>query len=339
MEYEAGAKILQALIMAGVGFFILFKIPSVENISYGYLIANLATLILVLLFFHFRICPLNLGLDKNIWRKFFRSSWPLGLVAILGAVFMNIDSVIMGYWGQIAEVGWYNAARRIIGFITIPGTLIMMSFGPVMSKFFTESREKLQRVWNFYTESTIILAIPIVFGGLILAPKIIDFIYDQNFSLSIFVFQILIFATGINFLYNPYLVMLFISDQQKKYLWINLTAAIINIILNLILIPRYSLYGAAIATVITYLVILLLGIESLRKFTSVSIFNPRLPKILIMTIVSSLVMLAAIIQPFIYSLNVIIAIIIGMLIYFIILFLFYKSLYGLNFLLKNLAEK
>jgi O-antigen/teichoic acid export membrane protein len=336
MEYEAGIKIFQALIIFSIVLFILFRFPSIENISRGYLIANLITSIVVLMFFHFYIYPLHFSFDRNIWQKFFRFSWPLGLAAISGATFISIDSVMMGYFGQITQTGWYNAARRIVGLTVIPATLILMSFYPVLSKLFRESKEKLQKVWNYYMESMIILAIPIVGGGLALAPKIINFIYAPNFSPSILAFQILIFAAGINFLYNPYIMMLVVSNQQKKYLWINLIAAVINIILNLILIPRYSLYGAAIAAVITYIVILFLGVEFSRRFTPISPFNSRLFKTLTMTILSSSIMFIAITQSMVHNLNVLLTIIIGILIYFAFLFLFYKFSYKFNLLTKNL---
>jgi len=336
MEYETGAKILQALIMVGIGFFILFRFPSVENLSYGYLFATLVALILILLFFHFRIYPLSLSWNKAIWQKFFKFSWPLGSTAIFGAIFLTMDSVMMGYLGQITEAGWYNAVRRIVGFTIIPATLILMSFYPVLSKFFKESKEKLQKVWNYYMESMIILAIPIVIGGLALAPKIIDFIFDPSFGPSILAFQILIFMAGINFLCNPYILMLIVSDQQKKYLWINLIATVTNITLNLILIPRYSLYGAAISVVITYIVILFLGVEFSKRFTPISPFNLRLFKILTITILSSLIMFIAINQSIVYNLNVILIVIIGILVYLATLYFFYKFLYKFNLLSKTL---
>lgn len=334
MEYEAGVKILQALIMVGVGFFILFKFPSIENISWGYLVTNFIVLIFVLVFFHFRIQPLKLNLNKAVWQKFFKFSWPLGLASIFGAIFVNIDSVIMGYFGQTTQVGYYNAARRIVGFLIIPATLISVSFFPVLNKIFKESLKKLQRIWNFYMESMIVLSIPLVAGGLIFAPRIINFIYGQNFNTSIIALQILISIVGINFLYYPYILMLIISHQQKKILQINLIAVITNISLNFLLIPRYNLYGAAVASVITYIVFLILLVAFSKYFMPIPIFNLRLFKVLVIAILSSLIMVMVLKKPLIYNLNLLLIIITGILIYFTTLFLFYKLLYKLHVLVR-----
>jgi len=108
-------------------------------------------------------------------------SWPLALAGILGGIYSQIDSVMMGYWGQITQTGWYNAAYRVIGAVLIPAALIASSFYPVLSKFFKESKEKLQRAYDYFMESMIILAIPIMVGGIALAPKIIDWVYDPSY--------------------------------------------------------------------------------------------------------------------------------------------------------------
>ncbi len=336
MEYEAGIKIFQTIITVIIGFFVIFKFPSIINVGYGYLAANLIAIFLILLFIHFRIFHLKLSFNKVLLYKFFRFSWPLGVAAIFGAIFINIDSIIMGHLGKITEVGWYNVAKTIVGFAIIPSTLITMSFYPVLSKLFKESKEKFQRVWDYYMESMIILAVPITVGGFFLSSKIINFIYGPSFNPSILTLQILIFSAGIGLLYSPYLTILIIANQQKKYLWINIIATIINVILNLTLIPRYSLYGAAVATIVTYLVILFGGIVFFRKITSVSFLNIKLLEIMAIAIISSLIMSIAISRLLIYNFNTIFIIITGMSIYFTVLVFSYKFLFRLHLLSKKL---
>ena len=73
-----------------------------------------------------------------------------------------------------------------------------------MSRFFQESKTQLQRAWDYQMKVMIILAIPLTTGGIVLAPKIIDLFYGSNYSPSIFAFQLLIFVTGLSFLYYPY---------------------------------------------------------------------------------------------------------------------------------------
>lgn len=320
MEYQAFATILEALLTVGAGLFILFYFPSVQNLSYGYLFAALIALIFVLLFFHFKIQRLSFNWDKSIWKKFLLMSWPLALIGTLASIYNQIDSVMMGYLGQITQTGWYNAAYRIVGATLIPLGLISTSFFPVLSSLFKESKEKLQKAWNYYTESVIFLAVPLVIGGIFLAPKIIDFVYDSTYLPSVLAFQILLVMVGIIFLYYPFYQLLVVFDQQKRIFWAFLGGAVVNIILNLILIPKYTLYGAAIATVITHILIFFLLIKFTLKFISTTPFNLKLLFNFIVASLSALVMYFAISQPHIYQFHVIFSIIIGAIIYFFIFF-------------------
>ena len=327
MEYEAWAKILQALVVTGAGFFVILNFPSVKNLSFSFLFAALAALIFILFFFHFKIHQLRLSFNKTIWRNILAMSWPLALAGMMGSICANTDSAMMGYWGQIIQTGWYNAAQRIVAVSLIPAGLITASLFPALSKFFGQSKEKFQKGWNYYTEVMIFIAVPLVIGGIALAPKIIDFVYDPSFIPSILAFQILIVMAGISFLSGPFGQVLVVSNQQKKLFWVTLSGAIINVILNLILIPKFSLYGAAFTTVVTVLLIFFLLFHLTSKLTPIKPINLKFLFSFIIAALSSTLMYFVVIQPQIYYLNVILSISIGAGVYLICFFV-YKSIVG-----------
>ena len=322
MEYQAFASVLEALLVTGVGLFILFYFPSVENLSYSYLFAALVVLILVLIFFHFKIQKIFFNLDKLIWKRFLLMSWPLALAGAAGAVCNQTDSVMMGYFGQITQTGWYNAAYRIITITLIPIGLISTSLYPVLSKSFGESKEKLQKIWNYNMEMIIFLVVPLVIGGMVLAYKIINFVYGPEYLPSVLAFKILIIMAGIIFIYTPFLSLLTVSNYQKKVFWAILFGAAINVVLNLILIPKFSLYGAAFATIITQFLIFLLLLKFTLKFTSINPFNFKLFFSFIIAFFSGLVMYIAISRPQIFNLHILFSVLIGTLVYFVALFSF-----------------
>jgi len=316
MEYDAAAKILQIVLVASLGFFVLFTNPSSINLSYAYLSANLISLVLAMILFHYFFYHLKLKFNKNIWKRFLKISWPLSLGFIASWLYINIDSIMMGYLGHIAEIGWYNAASKISLAIIISVSLISRSFYPVLSKFYKESKEKLQHIWEYQIKLMIILALPTMIGGFVLAPKIINLFYGESYNSSILAFRILILVTGISFLYYPYGMILVVSNQQKRSFYLILTGAIINIILNLILIPKYSLYGAAVSTAIASIIILLLAIIIVKRFTPVS--SQNLLGVSIMSVFSGLIMLAVI---YLINTSIFIIIPISVAVYFVVLYL------------------
>ena len=170
----------------------------------------------------------------------------------------------------------------------------------------------------------ILSTIPLVVGGIVLAPKIIDFAYGSNFTPAILAFKILIVMTGITFFSQSFQYLLLAANQTKIFFWVTASAAVLNIVLNFLLIPRFSLYGAATATLITYFIMFILILFSVKYFTPISLFNLQLTKILILAVLSTGLMYFLIKQPFIYGLNIILTIILGILIYFVTFFTFQK---------------
>lgn len=315
MEYETLIRILETFVLVGFGLFILFYLPSIVNLSYVYLFASLIALIFILFFFNFKIQRLSLSWNKSIWKKYLVMSWPLALIGLSYVIYNQIDSVMMGYSGQITQTGWYNAAYRPITMVILPAGIIAASFFPALSIAFKETKEKFQKIWNYQMEIMVLLAIPIMVGGVVLAPRIINFIYDPSFTPSILAFQILIIMAGIIFLYNAFHWMLVAANQQKKLFWSVFFGAILNVILNLILIPKFSLYGAAMSTVITHILIFFLLVRFTLKFTTINPFNMRVLFNLVGAVLCSIPMYFVIIQPQIYYLNVILTILIGVGIY------------------------
>lgn len=325
MEYQAFSKILEAMLVTAFGFFILFNFPSAQNLSYAYLFSAFLTLIFISLFFHFKFFYLKFSFNLSIWKEYLSLAWPLALAGVFGTIYSQTDSVMMGYLGQISQVGWYNAAQKIIGVTVIPAALISTSFFPALNSAFSQSKEKFQKIFNYFFGVMIFLAFPIVVGGTVLAQKIIDFVYDPSYFPSILTFQILILMAGINMLSFPFGQILVVFNQQKKIFWITLSGAIVNVILNFILIPKYSLYGAAVATVITVFIVLFLFFQFTRKLTPIKIFNLKLLLIFIGATFAVIPMYFVITQPKIYHLHVFISILIGAVIY-LICFLVYNFL-------------
>lgn len=326
MEYEAWPEILQVILLLGIGFFILFNFPSVINLSYAYLISSFIVLLFILIFFNFKIFPLKIKWDFSIWKKFLTMSWPLALIGIFGMIYGYTDSVMMGYWNMISETGWYNAASKITTATLMFMGLIATSFYPLLSKLSKESKDKFQKIWNYELDIMIILAFPLVFGGIVLAPKIINLFYSVDFYPSILAFQILILTSGIIFIYRPFYDAMIVFNQQSKTFWITVAGALINIILNFILIPKYSLYGAAVTTVITNIIVLLAIVFFTRKFTDINFSFSRIFLTSFIAIICSFLMFLGLKKSLNYDINLFFLIIIGSLIYLITFFFTKKYL-------------
>jgi len=109
------------------------------------------------------------------------------------------------------------------------------------------------------------IAAPLVAGALFLGDQIVLLLFKQDFVESIVVLKILIFATGFEFI-NIYAAgFLLAANLQKKLVVLQLSALAVNVLVNLILIPRYAHVGAAVATLVSYLLVLVVSLVMMHR--------------------------------------------------------------------------
>ena len=333
MEYEAWFEILQTVLIVTLGLFVLFRFPSPANLSYAYVVAGLVALVATLAFFHLKIFPLKLQWDFLVWKKFLKMSWPLALIGLFGMIYSYTDSVMLGYWGMMEETGWYNAAYKVVTASLVPMGLIGASFYPALSKFSKESKEKLQRAWSYEIEIMIAIALPLIIGGMALAAKIIYSLYPADFAPSVLAFQILITTAGLIFLYRPLYDVMIVLNQQSKTFWITMGGAALNAVLNFILIPQYSLYGAAVATVFTHALVLASLLVFVKKFTDLHFPVMRILLTFSIAALASFLMYAGIRQFAGYDMSIFFLVPAGAAIY-VFAFLLIRNYFALRYLKK-----
>lgn len=314
MEYEAGIRIAQALIMTGAAFFIIFYIPSALNLSYGYLFSNIVIVSAVLALFHFYFQSIELKYNRDAF-QILKISWPLSFGFTVGWICLNINSIMLGYFNLLTENGWYNASVRIIYILIMFAGLVIRSFYPMLSNFFVSSKERLQKSWDYMMRSIIFLTFPMVIGGIVLASKIIYFFYGPEFAPSIQVFKFLTIAAGIIFINLPFSAMLIVADQQKKNFIVIVAGILINIILNVLLIPLYGIHGATVSAIISFAIVLLLTIIFAKDSTNLTLFDRGFLRDFVVAAISGYLMFLVIKIPAVYGLNVFLIAVIGALVY------------------------
>ena len=154
---------------------------------------------------------------------------------------------------------------------------------------------------------SITFAIPLVFGGILLAEKILLLIFPKEYVAGKLAFQILLLGSLLMYANLTFPQFLHGINEQKKYLFVIASGAGSNIILNLLLIPKFSMIGAAIATVISHLLVFITAYYYTNRFLKINIF-----KFFLKPIIASLIMVLLL---HILGLTVIPSIILGFIIY------------------------
>jgi len=207
-------------------------------------------------------------IDINMCKFLLKEAYPLALASVFIIIYFRIDVVMLSLMDSDAAVGTYSAAYRLTeALIFIPSTF-MVSMFPLMSRYFNESKENLVFAYMKSFKYLFIIAAPLAVGITFFAYQIILLLYGDQFSESIGVLQILIWAIALIFINYSLAQFLVSTNRQKITTFSTAICALLNVALNLILIPHLSYQGAAIATVVTELVSMCIMIYYLPQYVS-----------------------------------------------------------------------
>ena len=150
-------------------------------------------------------------------------------------------------------VGWYNAAYRLVFAILFIPRATMKAVFPVLSRFYKNSLPSFIDLFQKVFKIMLIIGFPLAFAITLFADKIILLIYDQQYLNSILALQVLIWSSALVFVTTVLTHATRSADRQKFTAKIVATGALVNVVLNLILIHFFSYVGAAAATIATQL--------------------------------------------------------------------------------------
>ena len=182
-------------------------------------------------------------------RTLMRDSWPLILSGIIVSIYVNIDQVMIKHMIDEQAVGIYAIATRIsTAWYFIPIAITSSMFPAILNAKYNNSsiyQQRLQALYDILVWLAILIAIVI----LCLSESIIDLLVGQEYAPAASVLSIAIIAgifTNIGLINNKFFEA---ENRQIDILYRSLLGVSVNIFLNIILIKKYGIYGAAMATV------------------------------------------------------------------------------------------
>lgn len=257
MDYQAMIVVIANTLMCLTGFLLLFIFHDLLIFSLAYLCGGVLRFLLSAWWTLKKYGRPAFRAGAKILPGLFKKSLPFALVSIFITLYYYIDTLILSAYSTKEIVGYYNAAYRLVdGPLFLVGALTTAMF-PALSKLFSKDRSKiLALVRNSFFRITIVglaVCVPVAF----FAAPIIRLVYTNQYIEAARVLPILIFALAV-ILPNSILgTTIRAIDRQAISAWVVGFGAAFNIIANLIVIPRYSFYGAAWTTLLTEIFILI----------------------------------------------------------------------------------
>lgn len=191
---------------------------------------------------------------------------------ILVALFLSnqIGVIILTLWAGKEDVGYFAAAFRLFDAMTLIPAAIMGAFLPIMSRLYVHTLGGFVRTLRFTMKYLFILALPMVVVTVILAQRIVIFLYREAFSPSALALQVLSLAIFFSFWNFASETVLIARNQERPLLRLIWLTAGIHVAANLLLIPHLSYLGACWAVLVTQGVYtLILFMVQMRRYLGV----------------------------------------------------------------------
>ncbi len=204
-------------------------------------------------------------LDRTTVRELFRNGLPLAVMSFLSLCCMHIDKVIAAALIGTRTAGYLAAAFVIsFGVMELLNTTVLVTLLPLMSRFAEESEEGLYRVIGKLSLLTMALGLPVAILISLLATPLSAWFFGSRFLPTADALRILIWYTCLAMLANVFSQALIVQNRQKQLMFFRTAGLVLAVTLNLALLPRLGVVGAAMATLISEALVLTLMIGSFK---------------------------------------------------------------------------
>lgn len=291
---------------------------SIAGMAGGF-VAGLCTAVAInVRFLHFR--PAAFG-----WRHLREmvpyAAWGF-LTGLSGILAGYADTVLVGYFLNSTEVGYYRAPMQLATLALFVSTSLSTSLFPKISRWNEEHEEEsIRHAAGRALSYSLVLAVPLIAGGLILAERLLFFLYGSPFVIATSAFSLILLSQAGMILFSLDTMVLGALGRPRPVFILNAISAALLVLLELIMIPLFGITGAALALLITCIVRAAGARWTLSRSMYIGVERRTIRNILTATVVMAAVLSATRILIPVFHVAVLILIIgAGALVYFLVLF-------------------
>lgn len=206
-------------------------------------------------------------------RELLQKALPLGLTLFFNLIYFRADIFILTIFRSTGEVGIYGLAYKFFEFPLALPTFFMNAVYPLLLKTNNNQQTTDNRIkksfWVLLGTSLVVVVV-----GLLMAPYFS--LIKEEFVLSKWPFQILILSLPLFFLSSLYMWVLVAFNRRRALLKIYGTGMIVNITLNLLLVPKFGYTAAAVITLLSEALILALLVSNYKGRSFIKAYPDKL---------------------------------------------------------------
>ncbi len=212
-----------------------------------------------------RHVAIKLRFDIAFWKEILKVTWPIAISVVLNVIYFKVDTIFLSVMKPERDVGLYGEAYKILEVLIAFPAMFAGLIMPLLSSSAFKDWDKFKRVIRKGFDFMAMAALPVLVIGIVLAKPIVVFIGGEEFAAAAPILQILVIATASIFIGNMFANGVVAVNKQRQMVWAYLATAALAVILDWLLIPKFTYIGAAWATVATEVLIAALSIWMVWK--------------------------------------------------------------------------
>lgn len=205
----------------------------------------------------------SLALDWSRTRPIVLRAFPLLVSGLLGLIVFNLDLVMLRFAQGASAAGYYAAAYAIVSLLVNLGMAYYANVLPAFMRLRDDAGAR-QALYDASGALAVLAILPVTVGGALVAPMLVQLIYGSAYAESAPPLAALMASVALNVLRFVPLAALVASGRPREVLKVSVVGAAVNVALNLALIPRFGMLGAATSTVTTDVVRLVINVYYVR---------------------------------------------------------------------------
>ena len=252
-KYVSIGKMVAFLAVSGYKILLMATGKSVEWFAFANSLSSIVTATVLLLFYKKTAGP-RLHPNLHLGKEVLRDSYHYILSGLMVAIYSQMDKIMLGKMLSDQAVGLYTTATTICGMWIFVPTAIINSFRPSIIELRRSGSERYHlRLRQLYS-AIIWLCICVSAVICLLARPVIYILYGKAYLGAVSTLRIAIWFETFSMIGSARGIWILCEDKHKYIKYYLAIGAVVNLILNYLLIPRWGIEGAAVSTLITQVI-------------------------------------------------------------------------------------
>ncbi len=248
MEWDAGIYLAANVGILVFGYLFLQIQTSPSAFTWGYVAGDVLGVMVasIVIRKYFRNFLASIDLKRIL--PILGEAWPFAVTGALAMLLTSADILIMSWMRTASDVGIYSAAIRIVQILYLVPMVFQFSTLPLLGRLAHADPPRFRAALERVIKLILLTATPLALGGVILGTQIMTFLFGGPYAAGGLAFKLLMVGLLFDFPTAVISSAIFAYNHQRSLIVTSAIGGLVNVGLDLLLIPRFGITGSAVAT-------------------------------------------------------------------------------------------